>query len=323
MTEPNYPVARRECPGRGRLELRGTEAKDFLHRLTSNDVASLEPGRGCATLLLERTGRFVDRLIATDRGHGVLLLGSDGRAGPVAAGLGKFIIVEDVEIVDWGASHTWTTVSGADAAGALRERLGVDPDSLEPFAHVTLPDAGPDALVLRAEDVGGRCYHVLLPAGSPVAARLADLPEMSDDEWRERRIVAGVPEFGEEFGDRTVALETRMTDAISFTKGCYIGQEVVARLYNYDRIKWGLVRLAIDGTDVPESGVPLRDGPDEVGAVASAAGVGGRVLALAYVKKAHLAPGTRLTLGAEPGGVGAERAAEVLPLHPAGDPAWA
>ncbi len=81
-----------------RLVMTGADCKDLLHRLTSNDILALVPGRGCRTLLLERSGRLVDRLIATDRGEDLLLLGTGVRAEPVIAAIERFTILEDSRI---------------------------------------------------------------------------------------------------------------------------------------------------------------------------------------------------------------------------------
>jgi folate-binding protein YgfZ len=309
-----WETGKRSEPARARLEIRGADTKEFLNRLTSNDVASLVPGEGRPTLLLERTGRFVDRLIACDLGDHILLLGSRDRADAVREGLGKYVITEDIEILDRAEELHWITVCGSDAAARVSDALGVDCTGLPRFAHRALPHGG---IVIRAEDIAEQCFHLLWPTTVAVPAAVETLPELDDEEWRARRVVSGIPEFGEEFGDRTIALEPRMTDAISFTKGCYVGQEIVARLHHHKRVKWGLARVRIPGEEVPASGTPFRTDEEEVGAVASAVLTAEGVFALGYLKVAWLAPGTRLELAPE--GAPA-RSVEVLTLTPAGDP---
>ncbi|HMB69259.1 MAG TPA: hypothetical protein VKU85_08095, partial [bacterium] len=231
-------VLRIERPAVARVALSGEDARDFLHRITSNDTAGLADGEGCATLLLERTGRFVDRLIACECGDHRLLIGSPGRGEAVRAFLEKYVIADDVEIRGLEESHRLVTVLGAGAAEALREALGAELGEMPRFHHRAVPGEE-DARVVRAEDVGGAAYHVLFSPGGAVADALAAIPEADAAVWRKRRIAAGVPEFGEEYGDRTVSLETRMFDAIDLKKGCFVGQEVVARLHNYNRVKRG------------------------------------------------------------------------------------
>jgi folate-binding protein YgfZ len=141
------------------------------------------------------------------------------------------------------------------------------------------------------------------------------LPNLGEEEWRALRVQAGVPEFGAEFTERTIPLEMRQDDHISFTKGCYVGQEVVARLHNYKRVKRALVRLRVAGTEAPAAGSRLFDGERDVGVMTSAANSDHAILALAYVEVAMESPGRHLTIRHGDGSLDAE----VLSLHPSGD----
>jgi hypothetical protein len=307
-----------ERPDVARVMLTGEDARDFLHRITSNDTEVLAPGEGCATLLLERTGRFVDRLVACECGDHRLLIGSPGRGGAVRAFLEKYVIADDVTVRNLEDTHVLTTVFGPGAAEALGAALRVDLRGLERFHHLPVP-VEDDARVVRAEDVGGGAFHVLHAPGGAAAAALAVVPEAGADEWRTRRIAAGVPEFGEEYGDRTVSLETRMFDAIDLKKGCFVGQEVVARLHNFKRVKRGLVHLVVEGGDVPPKGAALLAAADDqpLGEVVSAAGTAAGVFALGYVAAGAETPGTTVNVAEGD----RRRAARILPLAIAGEAA--
>jgi folate-binding protein YgfZ len=301
-------VRRIERPDVARVALRGPDARDFLNRIASNETASLAAGEGCAALLLERTGRFVDRLIVCEADDHRLLVGSPGRGEAVREFLEKYVIADDVRVESLATTHRLFTVAGTDAAQALGVALGLGfgLGELPRFHH-------------RPEDVGGPAFHVVLPAAgaAALAAALGAIPEMDAAEWRARRIAAGLPEFGDEYGDRTVSLETRMFDAISLTKGCFVGQEVVARLHNFKRVKRGLVHLLVDGGEVPERDAPLlgAGGGEELGRVVSAARTQDGVFALGYVAAGHLAPGTALAVAEGD----RRRGARILPLALAGE----
>lgn len=299
-----------------RVVVGGGERRDFLQRLVTNDVSGLREGRAVPTLLLERTGRVVDRVIVADRGDDFLLVGSAGRSAPVVAWIEKYVIADDVTVEDVGARTALVSVVGDGGAEAIAASLGVPAPELAPWEFRSGRAGGEGCMVLRAEDVGGRSFHVIGPRGSVEAAwtALGALSEGDEARWDALRIEAGVPAFGAEFDDRTVPLETRMTDAISFTKGCYVGQEVIARLHNHRRVKRALVRMRIEAADAPAPGAELSARDEKVGHVTSAAlGTKGPV-ALGYVKAGHESPGTRLVAGGAP--------AEVLTLTPAGEPAW-
>jgi folate-binding protein YgfZ len=260
----------------------------------------------------------VDRVLVLERGDDALLIGSADRGAPIVAWLLRHIIADDVELLDVTAETGLVTVLGASAPRVLAERFGVDAAALAPGEHrrAAAPFAG--VTIARAEDVGGRSFHVVAPDAEmrAVDAALAELPAAPAETYRALRIEAGVPAFGEEFTERTIPLELRAKDAISFTKGCYVGQEVIARLHNFRRVKRALVRLRVEGDAPPAPGAELLDGEEPVGSVASATSAGGAAVALGFVSVGREQPGRRLTL--RDGGV--RREVEVLPLTPSGDP---
>jgi folate-binding protein YgfZ len=295
----------------GRLAVRGSDASDFLQRMTSNDLAALRAGEGAATLLLERNGRFIDRLLACRTGATEwLLIGGPGRGAVVRDALARYVIAEDVAVDDLAGSTALVTVAGSGAAEQLGPRIGVPLLDLPRFHHREAAAVGPGARVVRAEDVGGRAFHVVVPAAlrAELERRLQGLTLLDEDGWRTLRVASGVPEFGEEFSERTVAIEAGMADAISFTKGCYVGQEVIARVHHHDRVRRTLVRVRVAGAGVPPRGAKLARGEEDAGEISSAVRRAGQVLGLAYVRTGFEAPGSRLSV-IEAGG---RREVEVL-----------
>lgn len=297
-----------------RLVAGGADRKDFLDRMATNELGGLDPGQGAPTFFLERTGRVVDRALVLECGDDALVIGSAGRAEVLASWLSKHVIADDVALADVTTETVLVTVCGDEGAAVLAAELGVDAPSLAPWQHRTGTSLG-GVTIVRAEDIGGRSFHVIAPlaARSALTAALAALPEISEDAWRILRVQAGVPAFGEDFSDRTIPLETRQMDHFSFTKGCYVGQEVIARLHNFRRVKRALVRLRIEGEDPPGPGATLTDGVRDIGTVTSVVRAGGATLALGYVEAGCEAPGTLLTV--RDGDI--RRGAEVLPLAPA------
>jgi folate-binding protein YgfZ len=302
-----------ERPSSARLVARGADRRDFLDRMASADLARLAPGGGAATYFLERTGRMIDRAVVLERGDEAWLLGSEGRAEALVAWLSRHVIADDVTIEDRTDATFQVTILGEAAADAVA-RLGVgDARALARWEH---RPAGvvPNAFVVRAEDVGGAGYHVVGARGEEgaVRSRLGAIPRLSPDDYRALRVTAGVPEWGAEYGERTIPLEARQTDHVSFTKGCYVGQEVVARLHNYRRVKRSLVRVRVHGDVRP--GDAVLDAGREVGVLTSVAVAGAHALALGYVEAGLETPGRRLVAGA------ARAELEVLTLTPLGDP---
>jgi folate-binding protein YgfZ len=286
--------ALRFVPEQSRLILTGEDRRDFLHRMTTNDVQALAPGQGCVTLLLERTGRLVDRLVLLERGDDCLLLGTVARETAVVEWIERYVIADDVSVRDVTAETAGVLIAGHDAAAALAA------------AGLPVPAAGGDH---READLGGTPVTVARDPGPGVArfhligarplaslASLASLSEGTARDWAGIRVEAGLPVYGAEWDERTIPLEAGLAPAISFTKGCYVGQEVVARLHNYRRVKRVLARLEIAGGDEPAPGAPLSADGKDVGRVTSVARVGERLLALARVEAAHGEAGARLAL---------------------------
>lgn len=284
MTGPS----RFDHSARARLRVRGADRRDFLDRMATNALGSLAAGDGAPTFFLERTGRIVDRALVLERGEETWLLGSAGRGEALREWLARHVIADDVAIDDVTGDTVQFTVCGPGAAAVLDGGLGVAAAGLAPWGHAAASLDG--AFVARDADAFGPSFEVVAPfaARSPVEAALASAAPSTAEAWDALRIAAGIPVFGREFSDRTIPLELRRTDHISFTKGCYVGQEVVARLHHHHRVKRTLVRLRIDGAAPPPPDAPLLREEEEVGRVTSAVAIAGGVIGLGLVDSAAL-----------------------------------
>ena len=232
----------------------GPHAEDYLQRMLSNDVAALEPGASCDALLLTAKARVIAPLRVLRRGDDdFLLLTEPALAEVVRAHLLRFRFAARVDVsLEEHASHLLLGRAADERAGAL---------------VVPNPDYGVPAV----EVIDGEA-----PAG---------LPEVGEAELERLRIEAGTPRFGFEIDDRVLPAEAGLVErAVSLTKGCYPGQEPIARLHYRGHANRGLRVLAIDVEEPPEPGAELRHGDKVVGRVTSAARSAGRVVALAYVR---------------------------------------
>lgn len=303
---------------RPRLRVSGDDHRDFLHRMSTAAITSLSAGSGTPTLFLERTGRLVDRLAALSFEDGMLLVGNQGRGAFARDWIERYVITELVDVLDVTAETFLITVLGTRAPEVLRTAFDVDVTDWVPWTHAPVELHDGQIVVARAEDVGGRSFWIIGPSSLAVAAweALDALPAAGEETFRALRIDAGIPAFGEEYTDRSIPLETRMHDAISFTKGCYLGQEVIARLHNYKRVKRWLVRLSISGTDLPGDDAVIQDGADDIGTITSAVATPDGIVALGFVE--HDRANVEAVVVRD-GAV--SRDARILPLNPNGDPA--
>jgi aminomethyltransferase len=298
----------RELSSRTKLKLTGEDRVRFLHGMVTNDVEALAPGQGCHAAMLTTKGKMLaDLVVYAD--EDALLLELDGSLrDKIKAVFDKHIIMDDVEVTDVSDELAELGVYGEDAAFAIERALGVAVAALSPYAFV-IKDG---VRVARAVELGIAGYHLFGAAAALSVARFGGQP-LSAEEFEERRIEAGTPLYGVDMGEDRLPIEAGVTDAVSFTKGCYLGQEVIARATNLGHINRKLVGLYVDGLAPLARGAKLSAASrPEAGVVTSSVYSPRlhRTLALAYVHRTLWDPGTELTVHDAAG----ERAARVTTL---------
>ena len=278
-------------PDLGRLEIEGKDALDLLHRLTTNDVRGLGPGEGTAAAFVTNKGRLVD-LVTLHRIDGrILCLTGPGRSAGVAAYIDRYTFREDVRVRDLGMTHGTLGLFGARAGERAAALFGHEAAG-RPLHHaVAVTLAGAGAILARTFPLGGGGYHLTAGAGTLGDLRRAILEgspglRTAGPQCLEAlRLEAGLPLAGRELTEDYNPWEARLHDAIALNKGCYVGQEVIARLNTYQKVSRCLVRLRVRG-GVPVPGARIESGGLPIGTLTSAASVPGeeRVVALGYVR---------------------------------------
>jgi folate-binding protein YgfZ len=289
---------------RGLVVVEGADRVRWLNGMLSNDVAALRPGRersGCYALLLTRIGRIVADVHVLLR-EGAFWLETDRAAvAPLLANLSKFIIADDVRLSEASAAWDRLALEGPAAgeifAGAAGEPARLAPDAADDFAIAGIP------LLAAAWGVSGEdALQLFVPAGraEPVAQALrragaGRLLDAGEDALEILRIEAGTPRFGRELSEEVLPAEVGLARAVSSTKGCYTGQEIVARMATRGGQSHALVGLALAGGAVPAAGSPVSAQGTRVGEVTSAAlSPRAGAIALAFVRRASAAPGGEL-----------------------------
>jgi folate-binding protein YgfZ len=267
---------------RGRLIVTGRDRKDLLHRLATNSIIDLQPGSGVSTCFCTAKGRMVDWAVVLDRGEDLLLL--SGNPERLSGHIQQYTITEDVTVRNYMAIEI--VVCGPRA----RELLGVD---LEPWCFTEVALAGVKIQVVRIEPLGGDAYSLLAPDAVALRRMLGERGDLLSPEDADRlRVRHRIPAFPNEVNEDHNPWEAGLEASISLKKGCYVGQEVVARLNTYDKVKRRLVALRIDGLRAP--GDPLVQDGKVHGQLTTVVDD----LALGYVTSDLAAPGTRFD-GAE------------------------
>lgn len=299
-----------DLPWLGRVRVTGGDRVGFLQGMLSNDVATLGPGTGCHALLLSEQGKTVADLIVLAAADESFLLGVETSLVAAQTALERFIVADDVELVPPNAPEHVFALLGP-AAPAVLTRIGV-PAPVGAYQHVTTRIDGLSLQVVAvpAPGVGGfLCYVPLVDAARfwVRCRELGDATPVGQDAFEALRIESGMPWHGRDVTADTLALEAPYEDAISFRKGCYLGQEVMERVTARGHVNRKLVGVEMVGsTDLPTSGTRLFAGERDVGWVTSAAQSPhfGHIIALAYVRREQLEPGTVLALGT-PAGISA------------------
>ena len=308
-------VALAHPPSPGVLRMTGEDALDLLDRLSTNDVDERAVGFGLSTVLTTNKGRVVDLLTLLYLPDHWLLLTSPGQQQKVIDWIDAFTFGEEIELEDISDEKALLTLVGP-AAELLGSVVQADVSAL-PHCHFIEADiSGVDALVWKTEPGPVEAFNILGPADSVSTlrsrllneGRLHGIREMNADGYEALRISAGIPVHGPELGEEVNPLEAGLWHAVSFTKGCYVGQEVVARLNTYEKVKRYLTMLSLEEGPVPDAGTPLTVGGKDAGALTSVSllVVSGRRAALGYVRKKYALAGVTLTAETVDGPVSCE-----------------
>ena len=298
---------------RGHIVVSGRDRATYLQGLVTNDVASLKAGEGCYAAFLTPQGRMLADLVIYELGDRMLLaLGRDVKDALVAR-LDQMIFAEDVQLGDVSDTFESVAVVGPDSpritADALRGLGDDELRALPEHGNRRAAFAGGAAIVLRVDDIGEPGYDILVDAPNAPALRdalaakgAAPLDEATAEALR---IEAGIPRFHKDMDEDTIPLEAGIeARAISFTKGCYVGQEVIIRVLHrgHGRIARKLVGLTLAGEAVPSPGAAVdRDGR-QIGHVTSSTMSPALKcpVALGYVHRDFAAAGTSVSIAGTP-----------------------
>jgi folate-binding protein YgfZ len=302
-----------EIAPRAQLAVSGRDRAAYLQGLLTNDIQALTPGTGCYAAWLTPQGRMITDLHVLESGDMILLDVPAELGDATLQRLDQFLFSEDVQLGSLAAALRAVWLHGPAAPDILDRVLSDSPGvaAWAEYANARLTFAGAPVVVARISQLGVPGYVAYLaPDQAPAfitALRAAGAIDAGADAIEAARVEAGYPVFGIDMTDDTIPLEAQIEDrAVSFTKGCYVGQEVVIRVLHRGggRVARKLVGLRVDG-NVPARGARLLSGTRDIGFVTSAAAsphLG--AVALGYVHRDFVEPGTAVAVqtaaGSEP-----------------------
>ncbi len=297
----------------GRLMATGEDALDLIHRLSTNDLLPLQANEGACTVLTSAKGRIVDLTLVLRLEDHLMLFTAPENRRKVAEWIDFYTFAEDISLRDITEETAMFSILGPDAAKLLRKAGGHSVAAMPRYAAKQAAIGGVEATLVRSDFAGlpgydlvakasdaPRLWTELLASGEelgirPVGARALDVV----------RVEQGVPAYGRELSEDYNPLEADLREFISFSKGCYIGQEVVARLDTYKKVQKYLVGLSWDGDHIPDGEAYLTLDGKRAGKITSAVKSPrlSKTIGLGYVRKEQATPGTALMMESPDGEV--------------------
>ena len=297
------------------IELRGADRADFLQRLLTNDIARLVPGGGCRACLLEPSAKLIADLLVLAEAEAHWLLCDLARADVVAQTLTRYLFSEQVTIINHERRQAALALQGPRTMELLCQVIGTVISVPADGDHVAASLHEIPLRLVRHSLAGGVGVVCLVDAADAEAiwgifrdeGRRFGLGMVGWNALNMARIEAGLPWWGIDMDDTNLLPETGLERAtVSGTKGCYVGQEIIARMETYGSPSKKLMGLLVEGEAVPAAGEAIRRDGEEAGRVTSAcrSPALGRPIAMSYVKRGAYAAGTRVEIVRE-GGVSA------------------
>ena len=289
-----------DLSGRGKIRATGEDRARLLHAMTTNQVETLKPGEGCYAFFLSAQGRILaDVNLLCFEDHFLLDTEPETRT-KVYEHLDRYIIADDVTLEDQTARIATIAIEGPNASSVLKE-LGA-PEPTAPYSFAIWTHGASLVTIARIDTTGKGGFFLLIPMEErqAVTSQLtkAGFPAATAEDARIVRIESGRPRYGEEITERYLIQETDQLQAVNFSKGCYLGQEIVERVRSRAQIHRVLRRLEIDNSDPPAAGTKLKSGDADAAEIASAvfSPALGKTVALAYVRTQFAEPGTQIAL---------------------------
>jgi folate-binding protein YgfZ len=286
---------------RARIAVSGRDRASYLQGLLTNDIQALIPGTGCYAAWLTAQGRMTTDMHVFESGDMILLDVPAATRESVLERLDQFIFSEDVRPGDLTASLGQVALHGPRAAAVIEEVAGLTGlEGWPQYRNARAEFAGSPIVIARVDQLGvpGFVAYVDVEGHSPLIAALerAGAVRVGDEAATAARVEAGYPLYGVDMDADIIPLEAGIESrALSLTKGCYVGQEVIIRVLHrgHGRVVRRLVGLRIASPDVPVRGARIVSGGRDVGFVTSAAASPRfGTIALGYVHRDFVEPGT-------------------------------
>ena len=274
----------------------------WLNGMVTNNVRDLAEGQGVYAFLLNPQGRILGDIYAYNRGDSILLDVEQAQAAQILALFDHYIIMDDVEVATL-SDLTALGVTGPKS-GMILTAAGVAVPELQPLQFVAVKWNDIPLRLVRGDNPSVASYELWLsPTSTPLleqSLRKAGAKPVSPAALDLLRIASGIPRYGQDIRERDLPQETEQTRALHFSKGCYIGQEIVERIRSRGNVHRKFTGFEIEG-ELPAPGAKIEIDGKDVGEITSAATLpidgSTRKLALGYIRREAATPGKKVRIG--------------------------
>ena len=291
---------------RSLLRLTGPDRVSYLQGMVSNDVKNLAPGKGVHAAVLDIQGKILADTRIFCVGDSFLLDLWESLKEKILIHLNRYLVADDVEISDLTGQYAIISLQGPKSALFLRELLPSKEIPLRELDHHTFQIGAAEVRLIRSTHTGEEGYDFLIGIKDllRVVSHSQEIGKKFSPQWigtraqEILRVESGIPRYGIDMDEDHLLLETGLEQAVSFLKGCYLGQEVVERIHSRGHVNKKLVGMLLEGDTAAERGDTIRAGEKEVGKVTSSILSPARKcpLALGYVHRDYLQPGSRVSI---------------------------
>src|SRR3990170_1996926 len=291
---------------RGLLQFTGPDRNSFLQGMLSNDLRPLKTFDGQYATLLNQQGKVLADLRVLCALNSLYLDSWENLKDRIIEHLNRYLVADEVEIADPPGEYAPLSLQGPNAETLLRNVTGPAELPMQLAHHGMINLEGAAVCVVRASHAGELGFDLIIPnaALESIARRLTDSGKQLGALWvgeaaqNTLRIEAGIPRYGIDFNEDNLLLEVGLDHAVSFNKGCYLGQEVVERIRSRGHVNRKLCGLSLDGQKPAESGDVIQVDGKEIGRVTRSVDSPRlkRAIALGYLQKDFWNAGTPVTI---------------------------
>jgi folate-binding protein YgfZ len=291
---------------RALLEFTGADRLSYLQGLISNDLRVLSSGEGIYAAFLTQQGKVLGdcRVLAKDDCFIMDLW--EPLKPRILDHLNRYLVADEVEINDLTDGYAMLSIQGPSSEQLLGKFVEKDKQPQQSIAHSTAEICGVEVRICRYSHTGEDGFDLMIPVADidNVARRLTETGSAYSAQWvgteayEVIRIEAGIPRYGIDITEDNLILETGLNHAVSFNKGCYLGQEVVERIRSRGHVNKNLTGLEIDGEKSATMGSKVLIAEKEIGTITSSvySPALSSAIALAYIHRDHRSPGTQLAI---------------------------